>query len=1062
MAKTSPIGWSSGHVNGRGRGTIACHTRPCSWRFPPGCGARRRWLWIGLLAIGLAIGASHTCFAQGVRRTRPRLTYYAAIGELFDGDYRRAQRDFQAEVRGGIKSVQSLWIDSICSYTMLGESYYYAGNYPQALEQYNAALQLYLAYSDWMLLVQFPPVIQRATAQASGITPWGRSTRGVVPGKFPNSMLIHQGRVDQSEVIQYGGTIQPATLYPLNVHEIVRCTALALRRRRELLGPLSAHDPLTDDLVAALSRRPGVPNHWSEVWIDAQLGLAYAAAGDAAQAQKYLVRSLVAGGTYDHPLTGTALLVLGQLALEAGDLNAAAKFFAEASYSGYAFGDLGIIEESLRYGQRVHLMAGANGIYPPLAGATAWARTKRLRQLQAWLALLTTENYVAIRNPQQADLALAAARSLIGSRSMANGLIGGQLKYLSARVEFQLNRPETGFLALNAALEFAQIGSKWMFQIGLADQWYLDGLSPRVAMSLYNELLRDPEPADWSFDPFESLSVLALPHRSVFEHWFGAALKRKEIEKAVEIADRARRHTFLSSRTMGGRLLALRWILETPPAELHQRAALQRQDLLVRFPEYDQLAQQAKAARNRLAAPPLVSDQVSDERQTLWAQLTQISHAQEALLRDMALGRFPTDLSFPPIRATKDLMYNLQKGQALLVTFVASGQLYGFLFTNQQYRPWRIGSPVALRRGTVDLLRQLGNYDANHELNLTAITDQKWKRTARNVLGLFLKDSRLDLTQNIEELIIVPDGFLWYLPFEALVAGPPQEGRPLLAQMRIRYAPTASLALPERPRAAAVAPTGVVLGKLYARDADPAGERTVEGLAKVLPDAVTLQSPLPAPSPVVASLLGGLIALSDIDGRDPYGWAPIGLDRPPAIGSLQHWFTLPWGGPRNIILPGYHTAAENGLKGRRNAATGNDMFLSVCGLMACGGRTLLLSRWRTGGQISLDLVREFVQELPHTRAADAWQRSVQLCRLRPIDAELEPRIKRLDVETSPPAEHPFFWSGYMLVDTGAGPPDTDPPDPKEDQKPILKFKPPAAQKPVLKSKPPAEGDKKDQ
>ena len=265
-------------------------------------------------------------------------------------------------------------------------------------------------------------------------------------------------------------------------------------------------------------------------------------------------------------------------------------------------------------------------------------------------------------------------------------------------------------------------------------------------------------------------------------------------------------------------------------------------------------------------------------------------------------------------------------------------------------------------------------------------------------LGLLLKDSRLDLTQNIEELIIVPDGFLWYVPFEALVAGPDSDGRPLLERMRIRYVPTAGLALPPRPKTPPIAPTGVVVGKLYSGADDSDNAATVERMAKVVPDAVILQSPLPAPSPVVASLLGGLIVLDDVDVRDPYQWAPIALDRPPAIGSLQHWFALPWGGPRDIILPGYHSAAENGLKGRRDAATGHDMFLSVCGLMACGGRTLLISRWPTGGQTSIDLVREFVQELPHTRAADSWQRSVQLCRLQPIDADLEPRIKRLDVE----------------------------------------------------------------
>ena len=45
---------------------------------------------------------------------------------------------------------------------------------------------------------------------------------------------------------------------------------------------------------------------------------------------------------------------------------------------------------------------------------------------------------------------------------------------------------------------------------------------------------------------------------------------------------------------------------------------------------------------------------------------------------------------------------------------------------------------------------------------------------------------------------------------------------------------------------------------------------------------------------------------------------------------------------------------------------GNEVFLSVCGLMANGARTMLLSRWRTGGQTSFDLVREFIQELADT------------------------------------------------------------------------------------------------
>ena len=70
------------------------------------------------------------------------------------------------------------------------------------------------------------------------------------------------------------------------------------------------------------------------------------------------------------------------------------------------------------------------------------------------------------------------------------------------------------------------------------------------------------------------------------------------------------------------------------------------------------------------------------------------------------------------------------------------------------------------------------------------------------------------------------------------------------------------------------------------------------------------------------------------------------------------------------------------------------MFLSVCGLMSTGTRTVLISRWRTGGQTSYELMRQFVQELPYSTADDAWQRSVQTQIDTPLDLTREPRMKR--------------------------------------------------------------------
>jgi hypothetical protein len=133
---------------------------------------------------------------------------------------------------------------------------------------------------------------------------------------------------------------------------------------------------------------------------------------------------------------------------------------------------------------------------------------------------------------------------------------------------------------------------------------------------------------------------------------------------------------------------------------------------------------------------------------------------------------------------------------------------------------------------------------------------------------------------------------------------------------------------------------------------------------------------------------------------------------------------LPYEGPERIVVTGLPTAAETGLKSSRRgesgaAAPGSEIFQSVSALMASGARTVLVSRWRTGGQMNLQLVREFVQELQQSSADVAWQRSILLARETPLDATQEPRLKRMEEGVEPPgADHPFFWAGYMLVDTG--------------------------------------------
>lgn len=629
--------------------------------------------------------------AQVDERSIPSLGYFAAFSELYDGEYENAADAFAAEGRGAIKTPQARWIDSICYETMIGECFYQMGGLNEALTHYTAAVNLYVAYSDWMLRVQFSPMIRPAVNAAR--IPWGGSSRRSRLGQYPGTMLIGQGRIDHNDEVRRGGVVQHAQLRPIHVQEIVRCTALAIRRRTELMGPVGRHDPLTARLMAALSRRPGPPNHWSEAWIDLQLGLALVAGGKEDQALPYLQRAVLTAGEFDHPLTSTALLELGRLALNRGSYQAALKFFEEATYAAVYYPDAGILEEAFRGAALAHLLGNRKAVYPRLASAIQWAKVKNLHQLQASLSLSAAENHAVVGRTREAAAWLEDAGLAIGRRQMGAGGIGGRLNFLRALVFFQGKKIAEGDAALAAAMGYMKLGSHWLFHISLADGLYASGaVTPRVAMDLYSNVLRDPQPADWAHGPMESLSVLVTPHPVPIEHWFEVALQRKEHEKALEIADRARRHRFYSSLAFGGRLQSLRWILEGPVAVLDQESQLHRRDLLAGYPAYDQLSQQARAIRTALEAMPLVAEdpEAFKKQSRDLAQLAAVSLHQEAVLREIAVRREPAGLVFPPLRSVKSIQKALPDGHAVLAFFATSRHLYGFLLNNKQYAYWQV------------------------------------------------------------------------------------------------------------------------------------------------------------------------------------------------------------------------------------------------------------------------------------------------------------------------------------------------------------------------------------
>jgi tetratricopeptide (TPR) repeat protein len=1018
----------------------------------------RFWLVVLAITCGGGILASSAQAQLGERGIPSRL-YHDAFLPFYEGEYTLALKRFEAEGRGCIKVGSTRWIDSICYETMVGECYYEMGMFNDALEHYSRALKLYLASPNWMVQVQFPATIRPSNKRVA--IPWAARPPMGKFGHYPETLLIAQSYIGLAPKAIGGGFMPKGELYSIEVQEIVRCTALAIRRRAALLGPMGSQDPLNEELLKALVRRPGQPNHWSEAWIDLQLGLAYMAAGRDGQAIPLLQRATLAAGEYEHPLSSTAHVELGRLAMLRGDHAAASQHFEEATYTAAFYPDPGVLEEAFRYGLTAHFLANRKGMFPPLAStpafpygaATHFAKLNKLRQLQASLLLLAAENQAVLGQTAVAAKLVDEAQGTMLRRDMARRRMGARRNFVGALVLFQQGKMAEGEAALTAAMSYMRTGSFWLYHMTLVDGTFAGGGAAlaRKAMDLYQEVLRDPRPSDWIVDPMEAMAVLTTPHPLPFEHWFEGALARKDHEAALEISDRAKRHRFFLSQDMGGRIEALRWVLEGPMEMLDQQTQLQRQDLLTRYPGYDQLRRQALAVRQSLAALPLAPEDPEKLKQQAQGlqQLAAVAYRQEMILREMAVRREPATMAFPPARSGAEIQKALPGNHFLLVFFATSRGYYAIFLNNEKYGHWQVSAtPATIARQTAALLRGIGNRAANIELPLKDLGDPTWKETANKVLEMLLANSRVEL-KKLDELVIVPDGALWYLPFEALQVEVQGKLSPLISRFRMRYAPTASLAFgPPGWSHRNVPNTLVVLGKTFPKQEDEVVQAAFKDLSKALPGCVALKPPAPTPSAVYAKLLTRAIVLDEMHlntKAGPFGWTPLSSERNKPGGTLADWMALPFGGPDELILPGFHSPAEEALAAEKTgrAVTGNEMFLSMCGLMGSGARTVLVSRWRSGGQTSFDLVREFTQELPHTSPAEAWQRAVLLLVRSPLNLEAEPRIKRAPADEPMRANHPFFWAGYMLLDSACPPAKPDAPGPA----PVIKVKPKAEAKP---------------
>lgn len=925
----------------------------------------------------------------------PTREYYIGLEAYRAGDLKSAFDLFEASVRGGRRDPQGRYVDAIPGLAMLGECYWQMGDLPSCRQNADQIIQI-LSRHKFLRGVNWNNAIQPGVAVSKRAFLWPDAA-AIQVASFRERLPVASGQQVTADVLRQGGAIESLTYRNMDVAEIMRGIAIASYRRRVLLGPLTANDPGANLLLDSIKYPAVMPPQIGKTMIGAARSVGYFGRRDDQRIISDAPSMGFYGGTV-HPLSAITMLAATNALVGSKKPDTAIPAAMRTVHVSAALGQLEFIGEAFQLAagsanpQQASSLAESASL---VAGALV--RESRFATLHCLIA--GADASVTAGNLEMATKLLANAEALANRRDVTVPRFNAYAAYVRSRIAAASGSTITGTLssaldkALVPMLTFALntrnrrqvlVSMPRVYQFNLIQQAIGNSRADNTITKLLEDYCEDPPVEVWRRDPVDGLAAVMLDTSAAHVNRVNLAATTGYGEKLLQAIDSMLAARFHRQLPLGGRIAQVRAIARADEADLPPAIAKMKNA------PGNPINEVIKATA--IAGKPTLAAMNTAETKACVAALSRIHLPQVTL---PTLEEKAPAASLPP--------------KTGLLTFTSVGKrVYATLSAKNKIVMWTVNGSNRIPSEIAKVLRGIGVGKTRGD---RIPEDESWKEDAVKLRRLLIPEDTTITSEKFDELIIVPDGPLWYLPFDLLPfleADSPLFGE----QIKIRYAATPALAL--RPVSATPASNkiGIATGKFFAPRDLELNQQIADSIVEVVTDPVRLPDANNTPTALMGSEIGHLaIAAPQTPNTSDILLTPMApYEQGNPLGNLAAWLRFPTQVPTNVVLAGFRTPVGVGRMG-----DGSEVFGTLTTLNVAGVRNVLISRWAVGGNSTAILLKEFLQELPFIGMNESWQRAKLVLLGTNLDPAGEPLLTQAEHESEGlTGKQPLFWSGYMI------------------------------------------------